>query len=39
MLEYGDGFFGKNLPGAELARIDYIGPGGNHSPTVTVLCG
>ena len=25
VLEYGDGFFGKNLPGAELARVDFVG--------------
>jgi glucose/arabinose dehydrogenase/PKD repeat protein len=36
VLNYGDGFFGKNLPGAELVRIDYLGPTGNRSPTVTV---
>jgi cytochrome c len=35
VLEYGDGFFGKNLPGAELARIDYLGATGNRSPSVT----
>ena len=35
VLEYGDGFFGKNLPGAELARIDFLGATGNRSPTVT----
>ena len=35
VLEYGDGFFGKNLPGAELARIDYIGASGNRTPSVT----
>ncbi len=35
VLEYGDGFFGKNLPGAELARVDYLGAGGNFAPTVT----
>jgi cytochrome c len=32
-LEYGDGFFSEN-PDAQLARIDYIGPGGNHAPRV-----
>lgn len=31
VLEYGDGFFAEN-PDAQLARIDYIGPGGNHTP-------
>jgi glucose/arabinose dehydrogenase/PKD repeat protein len=36
VLNYGNGFFGQNQPGAELARIDHIGPGGNHAPTVTV---
>jgi glucose/arabinose dehydrogenase len=35
VLEYGDGFFGKNLPGAELARVDHVGAGGNRSPSVT----
>ena len=34
-LEYGDGFFSEN-PDAQLARIDYIGPGGNHAPQVQV---
>jgi cytochrome c len=32
-LEYGDGFFSEN-PDAQLARIDFIGPGGNHAPRV-----
>jgi cytochrome c len=36
VLNYGNGFFGKNLPGAELVRIDYLGPTGNRTPTVTV---
>ena len=36
VLNYGQGFFGQNQPGAELARIDYIGPGGNRAPTVRV---
>ena len=36
VLNYGNGFFGKNLPGAELVRIDHLGPTGNRSPTVTV---
>ena len=31
VLEYGDGFFSEN-PDAQLARIDYIGPDGNHAP-------
>ncbi|MGW1682152.1 PQQ-dependent sugar dehydrogenase [Saccharopolyspora sp. NPDC002376] len=31
VLEYGKGYFGEN-PEAALSRIDYIGPGGNHSP-------
>jgi cytochrome c len=34
-LEYGDGFFSEN-PDAQLARIDYIGPNGNHAPKVQV---
>lgn len=34
-LEYGDGFFREN-PDAQLARIDYIGPDGNHAPRVQV---
>jgi cytochrome c len=34
-LEYGDGFFSEN-PDAQLARIDYIGPDGNHAPNVQV---
>jgi cytochrome c len=34
-LEYGDGFFSEN-PDAQLARFDYIGPGGNHAPQVRV---
>jgi cytochrome c len=36
VLNYGNGFFGQNQPGAELARIDFIGPGGNRAPTVMV---
>jgi glucose/arabinose dehydrogenase/PKD repeat protein len=36
VLNYGDGFFGKNLPGAELVRIDYLGAAGNRTPTVDV---
>ena len=36
VLNYGNGFFGSNQPGAELVRIDYIGPGGNYTPTVNV---
>jgi glucose/arabinose dehydrogenase len=31
VLEYGDGFFSEN-PDAQLARIDYIGWTGNHTP-------
>ncbi|HEX4817410.1 MAG TPA: PQQ-dependent sugar dehydrogenase [Nonomuraea sp.] len=31
VLEYGDGFFSEN-PDAQLARIDYIGYTGNHTP-------
>jgi cytochrome c len=34
-LEYGDGFFSEN-PDAQLARLDYIGPNGNHAPRVEV---
>ena len=37
VLEYGDGFFGKNLPGAELARVDFVGAGGNRRPSVTAV--
>ena len=36
VLNYGNGFFGRNQPGAELVRIDYLGPRGNRSPTVNV---
>ena len=32
VLNYGNGFFGSNQPGAELVRIDYLGPGGNSRP-------
>jgi len=35
ILEYGDGYFAEN-PEAQLARIDYIGDGGNHSPVPAV---
>ena len=31
VLEYGDGYFAEN-EAAQLARVDYIGPGGNHAP-------
>ncbi|MDA0632209.1 PQQ-dependent sugar dehydrogenase [Nonomuraea sp. MCN248] len=31
VLEYGDGYFREN-PDAQLARIDYIGHTGNHTP-------
>jgi len=31
VLEYGDGFF-RETPEAQLARIDYIGYNGNHTP-------
>jgi cytochrome c len=34
-LEYGDGFFSEN-PDAQLARLDFIGPNGNHAPRVEV---
>lgn len=36
VLNYGNGFFGSNQPGAELVRIDYLGPRGDFSPTVNV---
>ena len=36
VLNYGNGFFGSNQPGAELVRIDYIGERGNFTPTVNV---
>jgi PKD repeat protein len=32
VLEYGDGFFSEN-PDAQLARVDYIGRRGNHTPS------
>jgi PKD repeat protein len=43
VLNYGNGFFGQNQPGAELVRIDYVGapnragkgPQGNKAPSVT----
>jgi cytochrome c len=35
VLEYGKGYFGE-LPDAKLARIDYIGPNGNHAPVPQV---
>ncbi|MFC7879636.1 PQQ-dependent sugar dehydrogenase [Isoptericola sp. NPDC057391] len=35
VLEYGDGFFAEN-PDAQLARIDYLGRGGNRSPTPVI---
>jgi cytochrome c len=35
VLEYGDGYFLEN-PDAQLARIDYIGRDGNHSPAPKV---
>ena len=35
VLEYGDGFFAEN-PDAQLARIDFIGAGGNRSPIPAV---
>ena len=34
VLNYGNGFFGQNQPGAELVRIDYLGATGNFAPTV-----
>ena len=36
MLNYGNGFFGSNQPGAELVRIDYLGAKGDRAPTVNV---
>ena len=44
VLNYGEGYFGQNQPGAELVRIDHVGPRragdrspfGNKAPTVTV---
>lgn len=35
VLEYGDGFFAEN-PDAQLARIDFVGVGGNRSPVPVV---
>ncbi|MGH3714360.1 MAG: PQQ-dependent sugar dehydrogenase [Micromonosporaceae bacterium] len=35
VLEYGDGFFREN-PDAQLARVDYLGWKGNHTPTPQV---
>ena len=35
VLEYGDGFFSEN-PDAQLARIDYVGWTGNHTPVPQV---
>ncbi len=36
VLNYGNGFFGNNQPGAELVRNDYLGAKGDRSPTVNV---
>jgi glucose/arabinose dehydrogenase len=43
VLNYGEGFFGQNQPGAELVRIDYLGntkgnsgKAGNFAPTVSI---
>ena len=47
VLNYGNGFFGQNQPGAELVRLDYLGPTktkgngpktrtGNFAPTVEI---
>ena len=47
VLNYGNGFFGQNQPGAELVRFDYLGPTktngngkhtrvGNFAPTVEI---
>ncbi|GII54810.1 hypothetical protein Pth03_31990 [Planotetraspora thailandica] len=38
VLEYGDGYFQEN-PEAQLARIDYIGQNGNHSPVPKASAG
>jgi cytochrome c len=35
VLEYGDGYFAEN-PDAQLSRIDYIGPDGDHSPVPAI---
>ncbi len=35
VLEYGDGYFAQN-PDAQLSRIDFVGPGGNHSPVPVI---
>ncbi|PXY33202.1 glycosyl hydrolase [Prauserella sp. PE36] len=35
VLDYGKGYFAEN-PDAQLARIDYIGTGGNHTPVPVV---
>ncbi|MFF5992682.1 PQQ-dependent sugar dehydrogenase [Prauserella flavalba] len=35
VLDYGKGYFAEN-PEAQLARIDYIGTGGNHTPVPMV---
>jgi len=35
ILEYGDGYFAEN-PDAQLARIDFIGANGNHSPVPAI---
>jgi len=36
VLNYGNGFFGSNQPGAELVRIDYLGAKGDRAPSVKV---
>ncbi len=35
VLEYGDGYFAEN-PDAQLSRIDFVGPTGNHSPVPAI---
>ncbi len=35
VLEYGDGYFAEN-PDAQLARIDFLGSDGNHSPVPAI---
>lgn len=36
VLEYGDGYFAEN-PDAQLSRIDFVGPSGNHSPVPAIV--
>ncbi|MFC7359263.1 PQQ-dependent sugar dehydrogenase [Nocardioides astragali] len=35
VLEYGDGYFAEN-PDAQLSRVDFVGPTGNHSPVPAI---